>query len=200
MSFKLQVSNVSVCIKVVEFVFCLDTYKVTILSSSQWREGRKYHPVFSIHDNLLEQQVAFDSSCRGSCWQSDFGCLMPTLVLQQFQDFLILWSDKNLGGLFVRARLHACVCSIVPNSETPWTVAHQAPPRGGAWNSCLFQARMLSRLPFPPLADLPNPGIKPTSPVSLALAGEFFTTEPPGKPRSKVRIGLFGGIFLKTEV
>ena len=27
--------------------------------------------------------------------------------------------------------------------------------------------------------DLPGPGIKPVSP---ALAGEFFTTEPPGKP------------------
>ena len=27
--------------------------------------------------------------------------------------------------------------------------------------------------------DLPRPGIKP---MSLALAGRFFTTEPPGKP------------------
>ena len=27
--------------------------------------------------------------------------------------------------------------------------------------------------------DLPGPGIKPVSP---ALAGGFFTTEPPGKP------------------
>ena len=27
--------------------------------------------------------------------------------------------------------------------------------------------------------DLPGPGIEPVSP---ALAGEFFTTEPPGKP------------------
>ena len=26
-----------------------------------------------------------------------------------------------------------------------------------------------------------NPGLKPTSPVSPALAGGFFTTEPPGK-------------------
>ena len=34
-------------------------------------------------------------------------------------------------------------------------------------------------LPFPTLGDLPNPGIKPMSP---ALAGGFFTTEPPGKP------------------
>jgi len=31
-------------------------------------------------------------------------------------------------------------------------------------------------LPFPPPGDLPNPGIKPKSP---ALAGEFFTPEPP---------------------
>ena len=35
-----------------------------------------------------------------------------------------------------------------------------------------------SRLPFPFPGDLPNPGIKPVSP---ALAGRFFTTEPPGK-------------------
>ena len=30
--------------------------------------------------------------------------------------------------------------------------------------------------------DLPDPGIKPMSPESAAFAGEFFTTEPPGKP------------------
>ena len=35
-----------------------------------------------------------------------------------------------------------------------------------------------SKLPFPFPGDLPNPEIKPTSP---ALAGRFFTTEPPGK-------------------
>ena len=31
---------------------------------------------------------------------------------------------------------------------------------------------------LPPPGDLPNPGVKPTSP---ALVGRFFTTEPPGK-------------------
>ena len=35
-----------------------------------------------------------------------------------------------------------------------------------------------SGLPFPSPGDLPDPGIKPTSP---ALAGKFFTTEPPGQ-------------------
>ena len=36
-----------------------------------------------------------------------------------------------------------------------------------------------SGLPFPSPGDLPNPGIKLSSP---ALAGRCITTEPPGKP------------------
>ena len=55
----------------------------------------------------------------------------------------------------------------------PWTGAHQARlsmgiPRQEYW----------SRLPFPSLEDLPNPGIEPTTPMSPALAVGFFTTEP----------------------
>jgi len=34
--------------------------------------------------------------------------------------------------------------------------------------------------PFPSPGDLPHPGIKP---VSSILAGRFFTSEPPGKPK-----------------
>ena len=57
----------------------------------------------------------------------------------------------------------------------PRTVAHQAPlsmgfPRQEYW----------SGLPFPPPGDLPHPGIKPVSP---ALAGGFFTAEPPRNPQ-----------------
>ena len=39
-----------------------------------------------------------------------------------------------------------------------------------------------SGLPFPSPGDLPDPGIKSTSP---ALAGRFLTTEPPGKPQKR---------------
>ena len=56
----------------------------------------------------------------------------------------------------------------------PWTVSRQAPLSMG----CSMQ-EYLSGLPFPPPGDLPNPGIEPMSP---ALVGEFFTTEPPRKP------------------
>ena len=44
-----------------------------------------------------------------------------------------------------------------------------------------FRQEYWSGFPFvPPPEDLPDPGITLTSP---ALAGGFFTTEPPGKPK-----------------
>ena len=46
----------------------------------------------------------------------------------------------------------------------------------------ISQARILEWLAFPIPKDLPDPGIKPMSPVSPALAGRFFITVPPGKP------------------
>ena len=39
-----------------------------------------------------------------------------------------------------------------------------------------------SGLPFPPPGDLPNPGIKPMSPVSPELLADFLPAEPSGKP------------------
>ena len=42
--------------------------------------------------------------------------------------------------------------------------------------------------------NLPDPGIEPVSPVSLALAGGFFTTEPPGKPLS------IGAVTMKNSI
>jgi len=56
---------------------------------------------------------------------------------------------------------------------TPWTVAHQAPLSMG-----FSRREHWSGSPFPPQGDLPEPGIKLASP---ALAGGFFTTEPPGQ-------------------
>jgi len=43
-------------------------------------------------------------------------------------------------------------------------------------------------LPFPSPGVLPDPGVKPKSLVSPALAGRFVITEPPGKP--KVAYGI----------
>ena len=43
----------------------------------------------------------------------------------------------------------------------------------------ISQARILEQVAFLSPGDLPDPGIKPVFP---ALAGRFFTAEPPGKP------------------
>ena len=58
----------------------------------------------------------------------------------------------------------------VQHFVTPWTVAHQVPLSMG-----LSEKEYWSGLPFPPPGDLPDPGIEPVSP---ALAGSFFITEP----------------------
>ena len=53
--------------------------------------------------------------------------------------------------------------------EILWTVAHQAPLSMG-----FSRQEYWSGLPFPS-GDLPNPGIKPLSPASPALAAGFLT-------------------------
>ena len=58
---------------------------------------------------------------------------------------------------------------------TPWTIAQQAPPSMG-----FSRQEHWSGLPFLSPGDLPNPGIEP---MSAALAGGFFTTELPEKPK-----------------
>ena len=69
------------------------------------------------------------------------------------------------GGLVAKS----CLTLVIP-----WTIAHQPPLSMG------FPRLRILELPIPYPGDLSNSGIEPVSPV---LAGGFFTTEPPGKPR-----------------
>ena len=57
---------------------------------------------------------------------------------------------------------------------TPWTIARQAP-----LSMEFSRQEYWSGLPFPSPGDLPDPGMEHAFP---ALAGKFFTTEPPGNP------------------
>ena len=65
--------------------------------------------------------------------------------------------------------------SVVSDSATPWTVAHEALLSMG-----FFRQESWSGLPFPPPGDLPDPGIEPRSPT---LQGDSLPSEPRGKPR-----------------
>ena len=68
-------------------------------------------------------------------------------------------------------------CSIMSDSATSWTIAHQSPlslgfPRQEYW----------SGLPFLSPGDVPDPGIEPTSP---AWQADSFPVEPHGKPHGR---------------
>ena len=81
--------------------------------------------------------------------------------------------------IYICIHTHVCLCvctqslSCIWLFASPWTVACQAP-----LSMEFSRKEYWSGLPFPPPGDLPDLGIEPSSP---ALAGRFFTTEPPGK-------------------
>ena len=91
---------------------------------------------------------------------------------------ILLGSSPVKGKMLLLFSLHLHLhLSCIWLFMTPWTVAHQTPlvmgfPRQECW----------SVLSFPSPGDRPNLGIELASP---ALAGRFFTAEPPGKPRKE---------------
>ena len=82
----------------------------------------------------------------------------------------ILWSN------------YVCELCCVQFFLTSWTVAHQVP-----LSMEFSRQEYWSGLPFPTPGDLPNPGIESTFPASPALAGGFFTTEPPRRPKTPIK-------------
>ena len=80
-----------------------------------------------------------------------------------------------------------CACSVMPNLLPPMDCTHQAPL------SMEFSGQEYwSGLPCPPPGDLPNPGIKPTSPASPALQADSLPAEPSRKP-----LGIFQARILE---
>ena len=73
--------------------------------------------------------------------------------------------------------LAVCVLSCVRLFAISWTVAPQV-----SLSMEFSRQEYWIGLPFPPPGDLSDPGIKSASAMSLALAGGFFPTAPPGKP------------------
>ena len=86
--------------------------------------------------------------------------------------------------------MHPCVCSVArmhrlfatPSAAACLALLCMEFSSQGCW----------SGVPFPSSGDLPDPEIKPVSPGSPALAGGFFTAEPPGKPFITKQLSLIG--------
>ena len=83
--------------------------------------------------------------------------------------------DKLKVLKFLRKKVKSEIVSysVVSDSATPWTVAHQAPLFMG-----FSRQEYWSGLPFPPQGNLPDPGIKSRS---LSLKVDSLLSEPPRK-------------------
>ena len=97
--------------------------------------------------------------------------------------------------MYLRNQLKGCVCaqllSLVQLFVTPWTIACQT-----SLPMEFSRQEYWSGLPYPPLGDLPNPGIEPLSP---ALAGSLFTTETPGRDFKNSIWNAFKFLFRKSN-
>ena len=92
-----------------------------------------------------------------------------------------------LGTFAAHLKLISYVClgrSVVSDSVTPWTIAHQVPL------SMKFSGQEYwSGLTVSSPGDLPNPGTEPRSP---ALQADFLLSEPPGYTPIKIKSLEFG--------
>ena len=93
---------------------------------------------------------------------------IPEIVSESF--WVVISLEKIKGLIWVKSL--SCVQLFV----IPQTVAHQAPLSMG-----FSRQEYQNGLPSSTPGDLPDPGIKPVSLASPALAGRFFITVPPGK-------------------
>ena len=71
-------------------------------------------------------------------------------------------------------------CAVAQSCLTLGNPLDCSPP--GSSVHGIFQAKIPEWVDIPYSGDLPSPVIEPMSPVSPALAGRFFITEPPWNP------------------
>ena len=107
-----------------------------------------------------------------------FGCAGSSVLLG-------LFSSCSKQGLYSSRSAQSSHCSFLSRFRV-WTSGHVGFSRCCTWAQLLWllgsrtQANCDSQaLLLHGKRDLPGSGIKPMSP---ALVGRFFTTEPPGKP------------------
>ena len=105
----------------------------------------------------------------GKTKRSNYTCVSDTI--DRIVPFILIAEYFVLYCKLTHA--HTQSLSRVWLFKTLWTVACQASLSMG-----FSRQHYWSELPFPPPGDLPNPGIKPTSPAS---AGRFFKSKLPGK-------------------
>ena len=125
----------------------------------------------------------FVNLAHGTGGKHTFSCLTPLLLAEQMYMWIGVSSYSNVRAIMFFA--HSCPTFCDPmDCSQPGSSVHR-----------ILQVRILEWVVIPPPGDLPNLGMKPTSPVSPSLAGRSFTTEPSRKPWG---LGKTGNTFIST--
>ena len=122
------------------------------------------------------QDGPWDDQCTSNRWRHDYGFLLSIL------------SDKGTSNTNVSGVVCVCVCVSVCSCMHAACVVLSHFSRvwlfAASWSEALLahlsmgfsRQEYWSILPCSPPRDLPDPGVKPKSLVSPALANRFFTT------------------------
>ena len=139
-----------------------DTSKLTDIEGANKLNLRRINRIHLLHDqkqSVPKHEAKTCDSCTSSSIKPRNMCCSS----------MTLWLCVSVAQLLSHVQLFA----------TLWTGGCQAP-----LSKAFFRKEYWSGLSFPPPEDLPDPGIKP---MSLVLAGRFFTTGPHGKPSNDLR-------------
>ena len=101
---------------------------------------------------------------------------LPVLVYQDYQNILSV-PVQSLQSNNAPLKIDLIIVVIVLLLSHVWLICHPVACRPPGLYVGFPMQEYWSGLPYSSPGDLPNPGIKPMSP---ALAGGFFTREPPG--------------------
>ena len=136
---------------------------------------------------LLKTMGCFSGHLMSSASDQKLFCVVCSVFKCSFDEFV---GDKvvspSSSSAILAPSFPICfylVAKSCPLFATPWSVVCQPPLSMG-----FSRQEYWSGLPFPPPGDLPNPEIKPASPVS---AGRFFDPEPLGKFMFSYSFNLF---------
>ena len=144
--------------------------KYPIISVPAWIPAEKdmrthlVMPSAYVHHHYPTSGGTVRSTMSGLCHECLFSAILFKMGSMQVLHNTFSWRASSLS-LF-------CMCALL----RPHAAAPQAPLSLDFSNQEYW-----SRLPFPLPEDFPYLGIKPRSPASPALAGQFFNIEPPGK-------------------
>ena len=102
-----------------------------------------------------------------------------------FHFFPIIIVCKNYSQFLGHAKTVCMYAQSCPTLCNPMDCSHQSP-----LSMRLSQQEYWSGLSFPPPGDLPNPGIKPESPVASALQADSLPLSHLGSPRRQTKCEL----------